>query len=1243
MNSTPVNQLNPLHFPLKGSQLIEASAGTGKTFTLALLYVRLILGQNKHGKGFVRPLTPREILVVTFTNLAAGELRDRIRARLVEAAQYFQNSALDSDAFLTKLREQYEEEQWPHCAFRLEMAAESMDEAAISTIHSWCNRILVEHSFNTRGLFNRELVTDTSELFTEVVQDYWRSRFYPLNDSQAQLLLGAINSYGNLEATLKQLIRPSVHGISLAGSPLKSSENALPDALAKAHARQQELVAKEQTLKEEWEQHWHSIVAELNALRPHLNGSTYRNSKNQDKFDELLVQVRAWINGIGELPNEIMKFRLGEFKFNNNAPREEEPLPVFSLTKALHELQQQPPIPLAAFVFSDAMHWVATTFQQRLNELTQLRHDDLLLQLNQALDPNHAQEHAATLADTLKSSFPVALIDEFQDTDPIQFEIFDRIYDVHNNHQDSGIFMIGDPKQSIYAFRGADINVYLAARKATEGRHHTLRKNFRSTTGVVNACNTLFLHAESHEKGAFQYQHEGYNPIPYVEVGAMGRSNQLLLNQQPCHPMTFWYFNNPDAPTKPISIGKFRELAAATAASQVAQWLNQAAQGTTGFGNGNVEQPLAPADIAILVRNYTEAELITNALAERNIASVYLSERQQLFASQEAQDMLHWLRAVAEPQQESLLKAALGTTTMGLPMATYMQWQNDELAWEKEVVTFSQLHNLWQRQGPLVMLQRLLETYDLPARLLNLSGNTGERSLTNLLHLAEWLQRAASHIDGQQALIRHLREHLNSHNEENILRLESDAQRVKIITIHKSKGLEYPLVLLPFISAFSHIGGRNKDVSIHIDGQRYVDLDANHMVYAEANDARLKEDLRLLYVALTRASYGLWLGVAPIGTTTNLTTERSALGYVLHGSQAPANVAMHREAAEQLANGNTIACIDAPAATLEQAPQQSHANLTDARPAPAALRHLPSWWIASYSALLTGASSALSPETARDEQRLEQLHSDTTAETIDDTPSPKLMHQFPRGPRWGTFLHNVLEWAAIAEDSTGQRGFAIAAAQDAQRLAFLHNRCELNNIAEHASALSLWLKSFLQQRWHNTGLALADLRPQQYAVELEFLFASHQVNTQALDQLVRQHTLEGTPAPELQHNTVNGMLKGFIDLVAEHNGQYYVVDWKSNALGNNDAAYTEAAMHAAVAQHRYDLQYCLYLLALHRLLKARLKGYCYDTHVGGAIYVFLRGTEHPESQGLYQRKPPFALIEALDNMFAARTQEATNA
>lgn len=1234
--SNTVTQLDSLSFPLHGSRLIEASAGTGKTFTLALLYVRLILGEGLQGNGFTRPLTPKEILVVTFTNMAAGELRERIRARLVEAARYFHHSDLQEDAFLVALRAQYAEEQWLECGFRLEMAAESMDEAAISTIHSWCNRVLVEHSFHTRGLFNRELVTDTSDLFTEVVQDYWRTRFYAFNDTQAAALLGAIGSYATFEATLKNLVRPTVHGISVEGTPLSADEHTLEQTLSDIAAAKAEKIAAEEALKNAWQSDWHDVVAELNELRPHLHGGAFRGTKPQDKFDQLLAAVRQWLDGQGALPKEILKYRIGEFKFIQSAPRDERPLRVFALTKTLFELQERPAPPLEAIVYAEAREWVARTFEQRLAAHTQMRHDDLLVQLNRALDPKEAGDNAKLLAGTLREHYPVAMIDEFQDTDPIQFEIFDRVYQVADNANDSGIFMIGDPKQSIYAFRGADINVYLAARQATTGRHYTLKKNFRSTEGVVAACNAFFMHAEQHDQGAFQYQQNGNNPIPYVKVDAQGQKEQLFLQQQPAHPMTLWYLNNPDDPSKPIGTVAFRNEAAQRAASQIAQWLIDANKGNTGFGVNGVEKPLAPQDIAILVRGRQEADLMGKALSERNIASVYLSDRNQLFATQEAQDMVHWLRAVAEPHNEDLVKAALGTSTMALPINTFIHWQNDELAWEQEVVRFAELHRIWQRQGVLVMLQRLLLMYDLSARLL--AQSQGERSLTNLLHLAEWLQRAASHIDGQQALIRHLIDSLTSTDEEHILRLESDADRVKIITIHKSKGLQFPLVLLPFISTFKDITNRQKDINIDVDGSNYANFVGNSTVLKEANAARIKEDLRLLYVALTRAIYGLWLGLAPLGTSRHVHTEKSALGYVLNGSGKFASPAAHHEAVEQLANYPGIYVAPMPEACATKAPSPTTTLLAEARTAPK-LGNLSNWWITSYSALPLGAAHTLhSPDTAREDQLLE--HAD---EPLDDTPSDALMHQFPRGPKWGTFLHSVLEWAAVATNAQGEEGFAVAAHADAERLAYLSKRCTLRNISEQATALSHWLKQFLTTPWQATGFALADLTPDKTAIELEFLFENHHVSTKQLDQIISRHALSGLTAPKLEASTINGMLKGFIDLVAEHNGRYYVVDWKSNYLGPNDDAYSTTAMRNAIAKHRYDLQYCLYLLALHRLLKARLPNYHYDTHVGGAVYVFLRGMENPESQGIYHDKPPFAVIEALDQLFSGISKEARHA
>ena len=1263
---TLVEQLDPLTFPLFGSRLIEASAGTGKTFTLALLYVRLVLGQSNNGAGFQRPLTPKEILVVTFTDLAAGELRDRIRARLVDAAEYFKQPDKIDDGLLATLRQDYPAEEWPRCAWRLQMAAESMDEASVSTIHSWCNRMLVEHTFDTRGLFSRELVTDTRDLLSEVVQDYWRVHFYRLNVAEARQVLGAFTSPDELEEALRNVIKPTSEGISFIGYPLEAKPNMLSQGLAE-WADYQELIDKKSAeVRAEWAANWPDIRAHLLELQPGFN----KRSFPEAEFPLLLDEIAAWLNGEGPEPDKLRRFAAGSFKINKSAAiKTERPLKAFLLVKELNELtqdDQQPTLPVHAAVLAEAALWVKTEFQLRMQQHAQMDFDDLLVQLAQALDPERAGEHALSLAATLRRNYPIAMIDEFQDTDPIQFSIFDRIYRVAENSPEQGILMIGDPKQSIYSFRGADIHTYLAVRHATQDRHYTLKKNFRSTQGVVDACNAFFAHAEQQPQGAFRYkaQESDDNPIPFIAVDAQGRDAHLYLHDQAVDPMTLWYFAG-NEPATPLGMGTFREQAAAVAASQISEWLTAAAAGLAGFGQKGVEQALQPADIAILVRTSTEAGLMADALSKRGVPCVFLSDREALLTSPEAADLLHWLRACAEPSDERLVKAALGTCTLGLALTQLAQWQEDELAWEAEMQQFSRLHVIWRKQGVLVMLQRLMARYQLPARLLTMPK--GERSLTNLLHLGEWLQQSASHLDGEQALIRHLHQHLGEDDQQHLLRLESDAKRVKIITIHKSKGLEFPLVLLPFISGWRHIDGKHHQVPYQLATGTYTEVAGNKLfptAWDAANEERIKEDLRLLYVAVTRASHALWLGIAPLasGRASKPQLEKSALGYVLNGGQVFKDASEVWLAAEALAQHPSITLVNAPEANDVHAPKLAETALEAARPAPK-LGNLSNWWIASYSALQFGNQGQLGdseahhspqpnePTSAQEDQLLElsktQLEEATTVSLAPYLPEERamaflpasndVMHLFPRGPKWGTFLHGLLEWAAVARGSTPEthhlRGFMAAAQDDAGRNAMLASRCKLRNIEHLVEPLSLWLTAFIQQPWQTIGFALADLTPANIAVELEFLIEVHQVSALDLDGLVRPYTLKGASAAPAKNNVLNGMLKGFIDLVAEHDGRYYVVDWKSNYLGASDADYSQASMQAAINEHRYDLQYVLYILALHRQLTARLPEYDYDLHVGGAVYVFLRGWQ-AETQGLFHDKPPKALIEALDTLFS---------
>lgn len=1302
--STQVSsQLDPLHFPLRGSRLIEASAGTGKTYTLALLYVRLVLGHGTADTKFTKPLTPKDILVVTFTDAAAEELRDRIRSRLVEAAAFFR-LASDSQANSTEpraatdplvlLRNDYPPAQWNSCAWQLQMAAEAMDEARISTIHSWCNRVLVEQAFDTRGLFNRQLVTDTTELLAQTVRDYWRVHFYPLDETAAALISEELTSPADLLSAITTLLNVSSQGVTFKGQPLvvddltphlaahgiyKQAKAEADQAFASAAAQR---AACEQEVKAHWLEHWEDIAAYLQSIRSYLNGTSHQ-STTPENFSELLANIKAWAQGTGDAPGTLKNFTKGGFKFRAKSPiKEAEDKKAFQLLKDFFDQSApaamdvaEPEIPLKAAVLAHALPWVKHEFNLRMQQQAAMGFDDLLVELDKALDPKLANDSAERLALSLKARFPVALIDEFQDTDPIQYRVFDRIYQVAENADDSGLFMIGDPKQAIYSFRGADIHTYLQARAATEGRHYTLKKNFRSTQGVVDACNALFHRAESFARAAFRFKEsDASNPIPFVAVAAQGRDEQLYLSHGQAHPLTFWYFSPEDDDNKTLSIKRYRERAAESAASEIVDWLTAANQGKAGFGKDNkITQALKPKDIAILVRTGTEATAMRDALQKRHVASVYLSDKESIFASPEAQDMLHWLHACANPLDERLVKAALGTNSLHLPLTQLAWWQEDELAWEAQMECFQRLHWQWQRQGVLVMLQQLLQDYDLPARLMRTSE--GERRLTNLLHLAEWLQEASVELDGEQALIRHLAEYVAAKDQQQVLRLESDAERVQIITIHKSKGLEYPLVLLPFIGSWRHIDGKTHEVPYYLDTGTYQEVAGNKafkQAWDAANDARISEDMRLLYVALTRASHALWLGVGPLksGNAKSPQVERSAFGYLLNGGEKIADGPSYEACLKQLvATSLHMVCKEAPLAHDARFKPQASEQLEPARPAPR-LTDVTNWWIASYSAIhfqsVAGQAEValdtteVSPdkdtdspqaEQREEEDKLIQTSPEQAATQPDSQAGPmtalNVMHHFPAGARWGTLLHSVLEWAAVQEylDEAGNKinGFAaITAHNHASADAFLVF-CKRRRIEAYAEPLWGWLINFVHQTWSleelgkGIQLSLSELQPAHMAVELEFMLESHHVNTVTLDKAVREHTLDQVARPVAKSNVLNGLLKGFIDLVAEHNGRYYIIDWKSNRLGPTDHDYTHAAMLKQVLEHRYDMQYVLYLVALHRLLKARLPQYDYDQHVGGAIYVFLRGMNAQQSAGLFCDKPPKVLIEQLDVLLQGAT------
>ncbi|MCG2584016.1 exodeoxyribonuclease V subunit beta [Massilia sp. TS11] len=1185
----------PLHaidFPLHGSRLIEASAGTGKTWTIAALYLRLVLGHGGQ-QGFARALRPGEILVMTFTRAATRELSDRVRARLVQAAAVFRGGAPADDPFLAALLADYQgEAQRLQAAHILATAAEAMDDAAVFTIDAWCQRMLREHAFDSGSLFDEELVSDESALFDDAAHDYWRQQVYPLAGRTLDVLRRV---WPHVEA-MKDAVRPLLSQREL----LPAQADTLADTIALADATAQATLA---ALKRGWD----SLALDMR---------DWMDARRAEKLiDGAKLQAR-YVNGWCEklqawaADPELVEPDLSDTawkRLSEDGLREclkpgfSGSLPPWVAAAEALRAGLDALSPIAHTLLRHAAVHIGERMDALKQRAGQFGFADMLVRLRRALEgPN-----GAALRQRIVDQYPVALVDEFQDTSPEQYRLFDLLYRIEDNLPELGIFLIGDPKQSIYAFRGADIQLYLRSRRATRGRHYQLGTNYRSTSGIVEAVNRLFGGAEERPgEGAFRFRRGGENELPFEPVAAAGRSEVLETGEGPLPPLDVACLAVDGLQADPE-----RDCLAAHCAERIVALLNDS---RAGLRDQDGWRPLQAADIAVLVRGRKEAELVRRALLARGVKSVYLSDKDSIFSQQEAQDMLRWLRAVANPLDNDLARAAFASASCALSLGELAQLVDDELQWEARLEQLKALHLVWQRQGVLAMLRRFIHELALSARLL--ARPDGERRLTNLLHLAEMLQQASIQLDGELALVRWLSEQIaaaGQGGDEAVLRLESDAALVKVVTVHKSKGLEYPLVFLPFAHAARKADKRRTPFVLVPDanGRRQLDLMRGRAAMQQADEDRLAEDLRLMYVALTRARHYLWLGMGPRGV------GDSAMAWLLTGSDAALSGAALL-ATWQAWGGARVQPLDEQVGHTWLTRGEALPPLTEASSYNAQFER--DWQVGSFSALVR---QLVAPPS---EARAAVLFDDDTANGEGQGEAP--WHRFPRGAVPGNFLHEQLEWMA-------QEGFASADDEDfATRLTQRCERAGWGNRAEDACA---WLKRVASTRLPPLEASLGDIGSA--LPEMEFWFPSERLRAAELDAVCRRHLLDGIARPPLPERQLHGMLKGYADLVFEHDGRYWVLDYKSNALGTQDAHYPREALAAAMAEHRYDVQAAIYMLALHRLLQSRL-GASYDPaqQLGGAVFLFLRGIAHPQTHGCYWIAPDLALLDALDALMEGR-------
>lgn len=1140
--------LDPLRLPLIGERLIEASAGTGKTFTIAALYLRLLLGLGGEA-AYPRAISVEELLVVTFTEAATEELRGRIRSNIHELRIACLRGESDNPLYSALLAEIADKDD---AAKTLLLAERQMDEAAVFTIHGFCQRMLSLNAFESGMLFEQQLIEDESRLRYQACADFWRRHCYPLTRDIAAVIHDVWKGPRDLLKSLDRWLQGE--------APQLKSPPAPNETLAERH---QQIIARIDSLKQQWREQ----VGEIEGVLE--NSGLDRRKFNRGNQGKWMEKVNAWAQEETlsyQLPDALEKFAQSFLLERTKAGGEPPVHPLFSAVESLLASS----LTLTDLVLARAMVEIRDAVAREKRRRGELGFDDMLSRLDEALRGDSGE----TLASAIRQRFPVAMIDEFQDTDPQQYRIFRRIW---RRQPETALLLIGDPKQAIYAFRGADIFTYMKAR-GDVAAHYTLDTNWRSSPGMVGSVNRLFSLSDN----PFMF-HE----IPFLPVKAAAKNKGLrfTVDAADVPAMNVWLM-----PGDTVGSGDYQTFMAQLCATQIRDWLSAGQRGRALLWRGETSRPVQASDITVLVRNRLEAAQVREALQTLGIPSVYLSNRDSVFETLEAQELLWLLQAVLAPERENTLRSALATSMFGLTALDIENLNQDEQAWDALVEEFSEYRQIWRQRGVMPMLRALMTARHIAENLLATRG--GERRLTDILHISELLQEAASQLESEHALVRWLAQHIaepDSNAASQQMRLESDKHLVQIVTIHKSKGLEYPLVWLPFIARF-----RKQDQAFYHDRETFaavLDLGQDEASLELAEAERLAEDLRLLYVALTRAVWHCSLGVAPLSSrkSGNSDFHLSALGRLLQAGEAmdAAGLAArladfcHGDIALQIPGELDLTPWQAPAATI---PRLSARELQR--------RIADDWRVTSYSGLQQHGFSG-------GQDLLPRLDVDAAGvgEVVEE---PQLTpHQFPRGAAPGTFLHSLFEELDFTQPVPE---------------GWMAEKLQLSGFdAQWAPVLIDWLGGVLKTRLPGPDIALNQLAARDKQVEMAFYLPIAQLLTaERLDALIRQYDPLSADTPPLDFRQVRGMLKGFIDLVFRHEGRYYLLDYKSNWLGEDREAYTRPAMEQAMRAHRYDLQYQLYSLALHRYLRHRLADYDYDRHFGGVIYLFLRGMDGQE-------------------------------
>lgn len=1170
-----LRSLNVFEAPLEGISLVEASAGTGKTYNITSLYVRAILEKN---------LEPSQILVMTFTEAATAELKARLRSRLKESLDAIQGNWNEDDKFLKELIEQ----NFSNAEMKLKTALNAFDEASVFTIHGFCNRLLTEYSVQFDVPPNYELLADPTELLQECVDDYWRG-FIKESDSDhfKWQILDYLTDIGFGPDDLKEVVKKVMD---------HPNAKVVPELdLRKLKRILEELETVYIKIQELWPEEKEALQKQYNS--EHLKKNVYTDATHERDW-EILIDWLGNVNLKISASERLEKFGTKIYRsLKKSAPE----FPVLDICVLIDEyLDKVDTLKALKPVFvKESIDDIRSRFAKAKQSRQLLSYDDMLVEVKKGL----STQSSLDLRNRLAQKYPIALVDEFQDTDQIQYGILKSIY--HQN-PDKGLFMIGDPKQAIYSFRGADVYTYLQAKDdVSKGQAYGLSDNYRSNKEMIKAVNSMFKGGQN----SFIVDDIKFQAAQFPDNKT--DDNYLYYNEgEKVNPLQFIALNEEEYSNK----DEINQVIYGRISKEILNLLSGAFKIFDGK-NGKVQ--VQEKHIAILVRTGKEGEAIQNALREQDIKSV-LRSNTSVFETEEAEELFRILSAVQKLSFEPGVRSALATTLLGFKADDLIEMNQNESLWAEQIIKLSEVRELWHKSGIEAAFNKMIDLFHVFERLS--LQKSAERRISNLLHISELLSKTARENQyTPRSLMRWYFQKINSAVEnkatdEEELRLESDDELIQITTMHSSKGLQFPIVFCPFLWSSKAKPKSNDVLKFYYEGDIHVDVsqDYDHKYkedYLSLTEIQNKaEDVRLSYVALTRAISACYVFLPHYNKIND-----SSLSYILNGKQDK-KVTDFESIRHFLENLDHIS-VRKPVTELKEKTGDGD-KVQKLMPAAEFSRvdvfHFPR--MLSYSTI---AGDQNDEESARDYDS--QIIVPESEPKEEDNVKDRF--SFPKGANAGSFLHKIFE------DLTFHRS------DDEIDDVILDNLDQFGFKEEWFLTVKEWVSESLKHSLGTPQASLSLITDNNLLKEMEFYFPVNELETKKIWNIIRPNF-----AQQLSGKSYFGFMKGYIDLIFEWNGKYYILDYKSNFLGNTTSDYGLSALETAIRDAGYDLQYHIYALALHRYLKTRSKKYNYKEHFGGVLYYFLRGIniEQPGS-GVFFQKPGEAVIRTMDQLFKGGT------